>query len=92
MLTVFAAVAELERDFILQRQAEGIAAAKARGVKFGRPCHKVPDNFGELAKLHHRGKLTSKEFLAESGLTKSTFYRRLREWKTTNEKGRSVKK
>jgi len=86
MLTVFAAVAELERDFILQRQAEGIAAAKARGVKFGRPCQKVPDNFYELAKLHQRGKLTVEEFLRESGLTKSTLYRRLREWKVANTK------
>ena len=86
MLTVFAAVAELERDFILQRQAEGIAAAKARGVKFGRPCQKVPDNFDELAKLHQRGKITLNEFLSESGLKKSTLYRRLREWQIANGK------
>ena len=92
MLTVFAAVAELERDFILQRQAEGIAAAKARGVKFGRPCQKVPDNFHELAKRHQRGKITSKELLRESGLKKSTLYRRLREWQIANGKRLCSKK
>jgi len=87
MLTIFGAVAELERGYLLDRQAEGIAAAKARGVRFGRPCQKVPDNFDELARRHLRGKITLKELLSESGLSKTTLYRRLREWRAANPKG-----
>ena len=85
-LTIFAAVAELEREYTLQRQAEGIAAAKTRGVKFGRPPKNVPENFNELARRHQDGKITLKEFLAESGLPKTTLYRRLREWRAAKPK------
>ena len=79
MLTVFGAVAELERGYILQRQAEGIAAAKARGVQFGRPEKKAPENFGELVRLWERGKMPIAEVLAQTGLKEATFYLRLRE-------------
>ena len=79
MLTVFGAVAELERGYILQRQAEGIAAARARGVHLGRPVKKPPENFIVLAKQWERGKLTTKEFIRQTDLTESTLYRRLRE-------------
>ena len=79
MLTVFGAVAELERGYILQRQAEGIAAAKARGVRFGRPAKKPPDNFAALVKQWERGKLPTKDLMARTGLIESTLYRRLRE-------------
>ena len=48
MLTVFEAVVELERGYLLQRQAEGIAAARARGVHMGRPAKRLPENFIEL--------------------------------------------
>ena len=51
MLTVFGAIAELERYMTLQRQAEGIRAAKSRGVQFGRPVKKSPENFIELELL-----------------------------------------
>ena len=61
MLTVFGAVAELERSYILQRQAEGIAAARVRGVRFGRPIIKPPENFGVLVKQWERGKLPISE-------------------------------
>ena len=83
MLTVFGAVAELERGYILQRQAEGIAAAKKRGVHLGRPAKNPPDNFAELAKQWERGKLPIKEFMARTGLKESTLYRRLRECRIT---------
>jgi DNA invertase Pin-like site-specific DNA recombinase len=79
MLTVFGAVAELERGYILQRQAEGIAAAKSRGVKFGRPVKKPPENFDYLVKQWERGKLMTKELMEQTGLSESTLYRRLRE-------------
>ena len=50
-------VAHNERENIRQRQAEGIAAAKARGVRFGRPAKKAPEDFGNLVKLWERGYL-----------------------------------
>jgi len=79
MLTVFGAVAELERGYTLQRQAEGIVAARARGIKFGRPIKKPPENFTELVKLWERGKLSLNDVLKQTDLKEATFYRRLRE-------------
>jgi DNA invertase Pin-like site-specific DNA recombinase len=86
MLTVFGAVAELERGYTLQRQREGIAAARLRGVRFGRPVKKPPENFVEIARQWERGKLMTKEVLKLTGLTESTFYRRYREHKTAKKK------
>jgi len=79
MLTVFGAVAELERGYTLQRQAEGIAAARARGVHMGRPTLRPPENFMELAKLWERGELTTMALRQQTGLAENTLYRRLRE-------------
>ena len=79
MLTVFGAVAELERGYLLQRQAEGIAAAKLRGVRFVRPTKKLPDNFANIVRQWERGKLRIPEVLEQSGFKEATFYRRLRE-------------
>ena len=79
MLTVFAAVAELEREYTLQRQAEGIAAAKARGVHLGRPLKKPPENFAVVVKDWERGKISFDEVLKLTGLKRATFYNRLRE-------------
>jgi len=79
VLQILSFVAHSERDSIRKRQAEGIAAARARGVRFGRPPKMSPDNFGELAKQWERGKLSAKDFMARTGLTKTTLYRRLRE-------------
>ena len=87
MLTVFGAVFELERGYILQRQAEGIAAAKARGVRFGRPAKKPPDHFIELVKLWGRGKLPTKDLMKQTGMTETTLYRRLREMNVVKGKG-----
>ena len=79
MLTVFGAVAELERGYILQRQREGIAAARLRGVHLGRPPKRCPENFAEVVKLWKRGKLHFNEVLKQTGLKKTTFYALLRE-------------
>ena len=79
MITVFGAVAELERGYLLQRQAEGIASAKARGVRFGRPIIKPPEDFAILVKQWERGKLSISEVLEQTGLKEATFYTRLRE-------------
>ena len=78
-LTVFAAIAELERENIRARQAEGIAAARARGVHMGRPAKRLPENFVELARQWQRGKLTTTELMRQTDMTETTLYRRLRE-------------
>ncbi|MDR2167347.1 MAG: recombinase family protein [Clostridiales bacterium] len=65
VLALLSFVAQKEREDIRQRQAEGIVAAKARGVKFGRPVKKSPDNFAKLVKAWERGKMTYEEILAE---------------------------
>jgi DNA invertase Pin-like site-specific DNA recombinase len=86
VLQVLSFVAHSERDNIRKRQAEGIAAAKARGVKFGRPEKALPDNFSDVINQWERGKLQTKEALKLTGLTESTFYRRYREFKTLRNK------
>lgn len=81
VLQILSFVAESERDTIRKRQAEGIAAAKARGVRFGRPVKKSPKNFVEMVGKWEDGKLSTKEVLQKTGLMASTFYRRYREYK-----------
>ena len=79
MLTVFAAVAELEREYILQRQREGIAIAKEQGKYTGRKPLPVPDNFEETIARWKRGEITAAEAMRRTGLKPNTFYRRLRQ-------------
>lgn len=79
VLSLLSYVANAERDNIKKRQAEGIASAKARGVKFGRPIKKAPDNFAELVKLWETKKITFDEILEKTGLKHTSFYSRLRE-------------
>jgi DNA invertase Pin-like site-specific DNA recombinase len=86
VLTVFGAVAQMEREYMLQRQAAGIAAARARGVRFGRPIKTPPENFQILVKEWERGDLRFEDLLKKTGLKKATFYRRLREYKVSRKK------
>jgi len=79
VLQVLSFVAQNERETIKKRQMEGIASAKTRGVKFGRPVKKPPDNFAKLVKEWESGKLSFPEILEQSNLKESSFYRRLRE-------------
>ena len=79
VLQVLSFVAQNERDNIRQRQAEGIAAAKTRGVKFGRPLKPSPDNFGELMKQWRNKQLSRAEILRKSNISQTTFYRRIAE-------------
>lgn len=74
VLTLLSYVAENERINIKQRQAEGIAAAKARGVKFGRPPIPLPDNFYEVYKEWSEKKLTLKQAAEICNLAESTFF------------------
>lgn len=68
VLQILSFVAHTERDSIRKRQAEGIAAAKARGVRFGRPVKNPPENFALLLRRWERGKLHISDVLAETGL------------------------
>ena len=79
VLQVLSFVAENERDNIRQRQAEGIRAARMRGVRFGRPKIALPDDFEEIVYLWQQGELQSKEAIAISGLKYSTFYKKVKE-------------
>jgi len=81
VLQILSFCAHTERDSIKKRQAQGIAAAKARGVQFGRPVKKAPEDFGALVKQWERKQLSLKETLAQCGMSKATFYRRLYERK-----------
>ncbi len=83
-LAVLSFVAENERDNIKKRQAQGIAAAKARGVKFGRPVIEAPSGFEKIAKDFLQGKIKLAEATKKTGLSKTTFYRRLREYELIN--------
>lgn len=74
VLQVLSFVAENERTNIRQRQAEGIAAAKARGVKFGRPPIPLPDNFHAVHKAWRAKQLTLNQAAAACHLPRGTFY------------------
>ena len=82
MLTIFGAVAELEREYILQRQREGIAIAKEQGSYKGRKRLERPE-FERIVRLWQDGKLSAAEALKRLNMSKSTFYRRLREGRET---------
>ena len=73
MLTIFGAVAELEREYILQRQREGITAAKARGVRFGREAIPVPADFLEVRARWAEGELNSRQAAALLKVSQNTF-------------------
>ncbi|MBQ9717551.1 MAG: recombinase family protein [Clostridia bacterium] len=80
VLQLLSYVSETERTNIKQRQAEGIAAAKKRGVKFGRPIKEMPPNFGELIMQWEKKELTMQEIMKTYDMSESTFYRRMREY------------
>ena len=86
VLQILSFVAQNERENIRKRQAQGIAAAKARGVQFGRPVKSLPDNFEEMIMLWSKGELSVAEIAKQSGISESTFYRRLREYRITHPK------
>ena len=79
VLQLLSFISENERTTIRQRQAEGIAAAKKRGVKFGRPSKEAPPEFEEIVMKWQKKELQLDAILKEYGMSASTFYRRLRE-------------
>ena len=85
VLQVLSFAAENERINIRQRQAEGIAAAKARGVRFGRPQIAMPECFEKIVRLWEQKEITVKEAVQRCGVSEATFYRRLREYREKRE-------
>lgn len=84
VLQVLSFVAENERTNIRQRQSEGIAAAKAKGVKFGRLPLPLPDNFYEVHKAWRAKKLTLKEAAAACNMPVGTFYGKARKFENVD--------
>lgn len=75
VLQILSYVAQTERENIHQRQMEGIAAAKLRGVKFGRPRKDVPERFWQLKKDWENKKITSREAARQLSIAQDTFLR-----------------
>lgn len=84
VLQILSFAAQKERENIRQRQAEGIAAAKARGVKFGRPVKPLPDDFASILQDRKQALITDAEVLIRCSMSRSTFYRKKREFETEN--------
>ena len=79
VLQLLSFVAQNERENIKIRQRQGIDAARARGVKFGRPEKKLPDNFISLVDSWRKNEIELRTVLKICGISQSTFFRRLRE-------------
>lgn len=75
VLQILSYVAQTERENIKQRQKEGIAAAKLRGVRFGRPRKPVPVNFDSLRATWNKGDISSRQAAAQLGIAQDTFLR-----------------
>lgn len=80
VLQILSFVAQSERENIRKRQAEGIAAAKARGVKFGRPPRPLPENFYEVHSAWRNKKLTLRQAASACEMPVGTFYSKARQY------------
>ena len=85
VLQILSFVAQNERENIRKRQRQGIAAAKAKGVRFGRPEKGLPPDFISLINEWEKKKITLSEILKICEISESTFYRRLREYRIKKE-------
>lgn len=79
VLQLLSYVAQTERENIRQRQAEGIAAARLRGVQFGRPRKPVPDEFFQLCQLYQQGKISGRQAAMRLKIAHNTFFKWTRE-------------
>lgn len=79
MLTVFAAIAELERESIALRREEGIAAAKRAGVRVGRPPLQVPKDFPKVVSDWRAGRISTQQAVTAAGISRTSFYRLAKE-------------
>lgn len=78
LIEVYSMIAEQERLTIRQRQAEGIAAAKAKGKNLGRRAVQPPEEFGEVVRRWRAGEITAAEAMRQTGVKKTTFYKLVR--------------
>jgi DNA invertase Pin-like site-specific DNA recombinase len=78
VLALLSYISQVERENIRQRQKEGIAAAKLRGVKFGRPEAQPPENLYEISLKWQAGIMDFEQALSETGLKQSTFFRMIK--------------
>ena len=86
VLQILSFVAQNERENRRKRQAQGIAVAEAKGVKFGRPEIVLPENFGELVYKWEKKRLPLSEVLEVCKMSEATFYRKLREYRLLQQK------
>lgn len=86
VLQILSFVAQSERENIKRRQAEGIVAAKCRGVRFGRPETPVPAEFPVLVRQWEQKQLSVEQLLDICHMSPATFYRRLREYRQPDRK------
>lgn len=92
VLQILSFAAESERENIHKRQEMGIAAAKAKGVKFGRPEKPVPANFSGIIEKWENKDTSLKEILSICNISRATFYRRVRKFKTDEKNKADIKK
>lgn len=81
VLQILSFVAQNERENIRKRQAQGIAAAKAKGVAFGRPAIKAPEDFGQVVQAWERQEIDIHQAVCLCHMSQATFYRRLRDFR-----------
>lgn len=86
VLQILSFVAQNERENIRKRQAQGIAAAKAQGIKFGRPEKEIPADFGKIVREWEQKRLPLSEAVRQCNMSESTFYRRLRKYRLAGRK------
>lgn len=86
VLQILSFVAQNERENIKKRQAQGIAAAKAKGVKFGRPEKEMPSDFENIITAWEQGNLPINDVLKQCNMSQATFYRRLRKYRLMRNK------
>jgi DNA invertase Pin-like site-specific DNA recombinase len=79
VLQILSFVSQSEREMLRSRVIDGLTAARARGVRFGRPVIAPPEDFVNLVQKWEEGQLRFNDVLTKSGLKKATFFRRLRE-------------
>lgn len=79
VLQILSFVAQNERENIKKRQAQGIEAARAKGVAFGRPAIQLPKNFGQVVQAWERQEIDIQQAISLCKMSEATFYRRLRE-------------
>ncbi len=85
VLQILSFIAQNEHENIKKRQLQGIAAAKQKGIKFGRPKKPIPENFETLIQIWEQKEASLNEILEICDMSEATFYRRLREYRKLRE-------